>query len=93
MECKFAYPLKGLNPETYPQYKEMPLPNSEMPGLSVFLKVGDQVCHTYSSYARGLDHLLPTHALLDLTPLGRQDKEGGNPTGWMLHDEYSGNKK
>jgi predicted dithiol-disulfide oxidoreductase (DUF899 family) len=60
-----------------------------MPGLSVFLKDGDQVFHTYSTYARGLDHLMPTNSLLDLTPLGRQEKKGDNPTGWKLHDEYS----
>ncbi|HEX6873770.1 MAG TPA: DUF899 domain-containing protein [Micromonosporaceae bacterium] len=41
-------------------------------GLSVFLRDGDRVFHTYSSYGRGLDLLLGTYNYLDLTPLGRQ---------------------
>jgi predicted dithiol-disulfide oxidoreductase (DUF899 family) len=44
----------------------------EQPGTSVFLRDGDRVCHTYSTYARGGDLLLGTYNYLDLTPLGRQ---------------------
>ncbi|KAM3074775.1 hypothetical protein ACMFMG_008191 [Clarireedia jacksonii] len=57
----------------------------DRPGLSVFYKEGDEVFHTYSAYARGLDGLLGTYKLLDVTPLGRQDDEMGD---WKLHDEY-----
>ena len=42
------------------------------PGVSVFLREGDRVFHTYSAYERGLDPLLGTYRWLDLTPLGRQ---------------------
>jgi len=42
------------------------------PGASVFLREGERVFHTYSTFARGLDPLLGTYNLLDLTPLGRQ---------------------
>ena len=41
-------------------------------GVSVFLRDGDRVLHTYSAYARGVDPLIGTYAYLDLTPLGRQ---------------------
>jgi predicted dithiol-disulfide oxidoreductase (DUF899 family) len=51
--------------------------SGENPGLSVFLRTGDGVFHTYSTYARGLDLLLNTYNYLDLTPLGRQDEQGG----------------
>jgi len=51
--------------------------DGENPGLSVFLREGDAVFHTYSTYARGLDLLLNTYNYLDLTPLGRQDEPGG----------------
>jgi predicted dithiol-disulfide oxidoreductase (DUF899 family) len=44
----------------------------ELPGTSVFLRDGDRIFHTYSSYARGGDILLGTYTYLDLTPLGRQ---------------------
>ncbi len=42
------------------------------PGVSVFLREGDRVFHTYSAYERGLDALLGTYRWLELTPLGRQ---------------------
>jgi len=61
----------------------------ERPGLSVFLKEkeGEEegIFHTYSAYSRGLEGLLGTHVLLDLTPLGRQDDRGMS---WKLHDDY-----
>jgi predicted dithiol-disulfide oxidoreductase (DUF899 family) len=45
----------------------------EKPGLSVFLAEGEDVFHTYSTSARGVDILLGTYNYLDLTPLGRQE--------------------
>ncbi|KAF4637193.1 hypothetical protein G7Y89_g889 [Cudoniella acicularis] len=61
----------------------------ERPGLSVFWKGdGGEVFHTYSSYGRGLDGLLVTYGLLDLTPLGRQEEGEGKKMDWLLHDEY-----
>lgn len=48
--------------------------SSEQPGHSVFLRVGDEVFHTYSSYARGAEWLGGSYAFLDLTALGRQEE-------------------
>lgn len=46
----------------------------EMPGLSVFLRLEDgTICHSYSTYARGLEAFNPTYQLLDLTPKGRDE--------------------
>lgn len=45
----------------------------EQPGHSVFLRVGDDVFHTYSSYARGAEWLGGSYAFLDWTALGRQE--------------------
>lgn len=60
----------------------------ELPGLSVFLREGDSVFHTYSAYQRGLDLPLNTYNLLDLTPLGRQE-EGERIQAWIRHhDRY-----
>lgn len=47
--------------------------SSEQPGHSVFLRVDDDVFHTYSSYARGAEWFGGSYAALDLTPLGRQE--------------------
>lgn len=47
--------------------------SSEASGISCFLHAGEEVYHTYSTYARGLDYLGHTYPLLDLTALGRQE--------------------
>jgi predicted dithiol-disulfide oxidoreductase (DUF899 family) len=60
----------------------------EMPGMSIFLRDGEDVFHTYSTYQRGLDVFLNTYNLLDVTPLGRQEGDGP-PQGWIRHhDKY-----
>ena len=46
----------------------------EQPGHSVFLRVDDEIFHTYSSYARGAEWFGGSYAALDLTPLGRQEE-------------------
>lgn len=45
----------------------------ELPGISCFLREGDQVFHTYSTFARGSEALGGGYAFLDLTALGRQE--------------------
>ncbi|MBA2326743.1 MAG: DUF899 domain-containing protein [Actinobacteria bacterium] len=45
----------------------------EEPGTSVFLRVGDRVFHTYSTFGRGAEQLGSSYHLLDLTALGRQE--------------------
>lgn len=45
----------------------------EQPGVSVFLREGERIFHTYSAFARGSEQLVSTAMFLDLTPLGRQD--------------------
>jgi predicted dithiol-disulfide oxidoreductase (DUF899 family) len=72
----------------------------DLHGLSVFLRDGDDVFHTYSTYARGTDGLGFVSQFLDLTPLGRQEEweePAGRSTGLgagagsaavRYHDEY-----
>ncbi len=68
----------------------------ELPGTSVFLRDGDTVFHTYSSYARGGDVQIGAYTYLDLTPLGRQEdweqppgRSDGPFMSWVRrHDEY-----
>jgi predicted dithiol-disulfide oxidoreductase (DUF899 family) len=45
----------------------------EQPGLSCFLRVGDEVFHTYSTFGRGAESLGGSYYWLDLTALGRQE--------------------
>src|SRR5262245_17198014 len=46
----------------------------EQPGISCFLRDGDEVFHTYSTYGRGVEVMMPAYPLLDLTALGRQEE-------------------
>jgi predicted dithiol-disulfide oxidoreductase (DUF899 family) len=48
--------------------------SSEQPGYSMFLRDGDQVFHTYSTFARGCEALGGSYYFLDLTALGRQEE-------------------
>jgi predicted dithiol-disulfide oxidoreductase (DUF899 family) len=64
----------------------------ELPGLSVFLRQGDTVFHTYSTYQRGLDLFLNTYNLLDVTPLGRQEEDGRIQAWIRHHDRYAAGK-
>ena len=41
--------------------------------MSAFVREGDAVYHTYSTYARGLDGLWGTYQWLDRAPKGRNE--------------------
>jgi predicted dithiol-disulfide oxidoreductase (DUF899 family) len=61
---------------------------SEAPGVSVFLKDDENIYHTYSTYARGLDMLNVGYHYMDLVPKGRDEADGAQR--WVRrHDEYS----
>jgi predicted dithiol-disulfide oxidoreductase (DUF899 family) len=77
-----------------------PARRGDYPGMSAFLRVDDEVFHTYSTFARGLEQIGGTHYLLELTALGRQEpweKPAGRATVFAaqagnadlrFHDEY-----
>ena len=54
-------------------YRVDPVYMSEAPGVSVFLRDGDRILHTYSAYARGLDILNVAYNYLDIVPKGRDE--------------------
>jgi predicted dithiol-disulfide oxidoreductase (DUF899 family) len=57
-------------------------------GLSVFFRLGDEVFHTNSVYARGTEGLTHGRALLDMTPYGRQQDFEDSPPGWPQQPTY-----
>jgi predicted dithiol-disulfide oxidoreductase (DUF899 family) len=61
---------------------------SEAPGISVFLKDGDRIYHTYSTYERGLDMLNVAYQYMDLVPKGRDEGNDGVGEWLHRHDEY-----
>ncbi|MGE0660243.1 MAG: DUF899 domain-containing protein [Reyranellaceae bacterium] len=56
----------------------------ERPGMSAFVRDGEAIYHTYSTYSRGVDGLWGMYQWLDRAPLGRN--EAG--IWWRRHDEY-----
>jgi predicted dithiol-disulfide oxidoreductase (DUF899 family) len=65
--------------------------SAELPGYSCFLREGDEIFHTYSTYGRGTEGTIGAYAMLDWTALGRQEDweepkgrvdpvRGGDPT-------------
>jgi predicted dithiol-disulfide oxidoreductase (DUF899 family) len=77
-----------------------PAMRGDWPGISAFLRDGETVYHTYSTFARGIDSSGATSYYLDLTALGRQEAweepkgradvlgtHAGGPD-LRFHDEY-----
>jgi predicted dithiol-disulfide oxidoreductase (DUF899 family) len=74
-------------------YETMSFPSEEGPGASVFYRQGDEIVHTYSTFARGLDAFLQTYNFLDLTPKGRDEDSLPFPMAWIRHhDRYPDGK-
>ena len=69
-------------------YKDQGFPATEAPGLSVFVKdEAGAVCHSYSTYARGLDMLIGAYNLLDLVPKGRDEGALDFTMAWVRHHD------
>jgi len=74
----------------YYNYGEWPFTYEEWPGISVFYKdeAGD-VFHTYSTYGRGVEVMMGTYNMLDLTPKGRNERDVDHKMEWIRHhDRY-----
>ena len=79
-----------LDPKIRPaEYNFRPVDDTgEAHGLSVFFRLGTEVYHTYSCYARGVESLTDSYSLLDVTPYGRQEDWEESPTGWPQKPTY-----
>jgi predicted dithiol-disulfide oxidoreductase (DUF899 family) len=60
----------------------------EAHALSVFFRLGPDVFHTYSAFARGCEGLTDAYHLLDMTPYGRQQDFEDSPAGWPQRPTY-----
>lgn len=71
-------------------YVRQPFPHEEAPGISVFHRdEAGAVFHTYSRYGRGVEVMMHTYALLELTPKGRDEDGLDYPMAWVRHhDRY-----
>jgi predicted dithiol-disulfide oxidoreductase (DUF899 family) len=71
-------------------FGDWPLVGEEWPGVSVFAKDdAGNVFHTYSTYGRGVEVMMGTYRMLDLTPKGRDETDEAARMGWVRHrDRY-----
>ena len=69
-------------------YADGPYMSDEMPGASFFYGRDQDVFHTYSTYARGLDLLNETYNWLDLVPKGRNENPDSTMEWVRHHDRY-----
>jgi predicted dithiol-disulfide oxidoreductase (DUF899 family) len=54
----------------------------EIHSVSVFVRDGDRVIHTWQTFNRGEEPFMVVFDLLDLTPHGRQETWEDSPEGW-----------
>jgi predicted dithiol-disulfide oxidoreductase (DUF899 family) len=76
--------------EVYYNFEVTQFESEEKQGVSVFYKdAAGAIFRTYSAYARGVEGLLGTYELLDMTPKGRDEEQFPFPMGWVRHhDRY-----
>lgn len=80
----------GIVPPAY-NYRPAPDagPSDEGHGFSCFLRDGDDVFHTYSTFARGAEYTGNAYTLLDMTAMGRQE-EWEEPKGRAIKPRPAG---
>lgn len=71
-------------------FHRAPFPSDEAPGISVFYRDdAGAVFHTYSTFGRGVEVMMGTYQLVDLTPKGRDEAGLAYPMAWVRHhDRY-----
>jgi predicted dithiol-disulfide oxidoreductase (DUF899 family) len=84
---------KDESGKSYYNYGMIEFPSEELPGASMFIRKDGEIYHTYSTYARGLDILLPTYNWLDLTAKGRNEEDLPWPMAWVRHHDKYGDPK
>ncbi|MBA2467928.1 MAG: DUF899 domain-containing protein [Chloroflexia bacterium] len=62
----------------------------EHSGISIFLRDGDRVFHTWQTGGRGVEVIIGALQYLDLTPYGRQEAWEDSPGGWPQSDADGG---
>jgi predicted dithiol-disulfide oxidoreductase (DUF899 family) len=76
---------KGVLPYNYGTVK---MKIDEREGVSAFYRDKNDLYHTYSSYARGIDLMNTTYNFVDLTTKGRDEKPGEAQDWVRYKDEY-----
>lgn len=83
-------PADRIDGEVDYNFRMTPFPQEEAPGISVFSRdEAGQVFHTYSTFGRGVEAMMGSYRLIDLTPTGRDEAGLSYPMAWVRHhDRY-----
>jgi predicted dithiol-disulfide oxidoreductase (DUF899 family) len=76
--------------EVYYNYGMRAFPQEEAPGVSAFCRdAAGGVFHTYSTYGRGVEVMMGSYRMMDLTPKGRDEDALPYTMAWVRHhDRY-----
>jgi predicted dithiol-disulfide oxidoreductase (DUF899 family) len=82
-------PEERAKGEVLYNYAMRPFPSEEAPGVSAFYRnEAGEVFHTYSTYGRGVEVMMGTYPMLDLTPRGRDENPAFTMDWVRHHDRY-----
>ena len=83
-------PEERAKGDVYYNYGMTAFPAEEAPGISVFYKNdAGEIFHTYSTFGRGVEVMMGTYQMLDLTPKGRDEEDIPYKMNWVRHhDRY-----
>ena len=83
-------PEERAQGEVYYNFGMTDFPAEEAPGISLFYKnEAGEVFHTYSTFGRGVEVMMGTYNMLDLTPRGRDEEGLSYGMEWVRHhDRY-----
>jgi predicted dithiol-disulfide oxidoreductase (DUF899 family) len=83
-------PQEQASGKAYYNYTAGDSRGEEAPGVSVFFRNdAGEVFHTYSTFGRGVEVMMGTYGLLDLTPEGRGERDVPYKMEWVRHhDRY-----
>lgn len=91
-DFQVSFTEEEISGKAFYNYQEnTTFPVKEAPGISVFVFGKDeQIYHTYSAYARGLENIITAYNLLDIVPKGRDEENLSYGMEWLRHkDRYS----
>jgi predicted dithiol-disulfide oxidoreductase (DUF899 family) len=85
-DCGAAFTEEQQSSGAQYNFREVESVAPQREGLSAFALQDGVVHHTYSTYARGVEQWMGTFGLLDIAPLGRNEKVPSE--WWRRRDEY-----
>jgi predicted dithiol-disulfide oxidoreductase (DUF899 family) len=84
----WALPWVSSEESTFNEDFGATVDGEEIHSVSVFLRDGDRVFHTWQTFNRGEEPFMVVFDLLDLTPYGRQEIWEDSPGGWPQRPPY-----